>query len=114
MFVTAKTHEEGDIAQAIRDKGQLQEWKLRADIERRLSMTLSYLNSKAGLLALADQDIIIIAEREDNRAGVISEYHYFLQARINQENMPDESEGDEISGYVINARYERAFTIAGT
>lgn len=114
LFANAKSHEEGDIAQAIRDKGQLQEWKLRADIERRLSMTLSYLNSKAGLLALADQDIIIIAEREDDRAGVISEYHYFLQARINQENLPDESEGDEISGYTINARFERAYTIAGS
>jgi len=114
LYATAKSHEEGDIAQAIRDKGQLQEWKLRADIERRLSLTLSYLNSKAGLLALADQDIIIIAEREDDRAGVITEYHYFLQARINQENMPDESEGDEISGYVINARFERSYTIAGS
>ncbi len=114
LYATAKSHEEGDIAQAIRDKGQLQEWKLRADIERRLSLSLSYLNSKAGLLALADQDIIIIAEREDDRAGVISEYHYFLQARINQENMPDESEGDEISGYVINARFERSYTIAGS
>ena len=113
LFVNAKTAEEGDIATRVDDKGQLQHRKTRADVERRLSMTVSYVNSKAGLLALADQDIIIIAEREDDRAQVISEYHYFLQARINQENLPDESEGDEISNIVINARYERSFTIAG-
>ena len=71
------------------------------------------MNNKAGLLALADQDIIIIFEREDDRAHVVSEYHYFLQARINQSNMPDESEGDEISAYTVNARFERAYTIPG-
>jgi len=114
LYVKAKSHEEGDIPTRVEDKGQLQHRKPRADVERRLSMTLSYINSKAGLEALADQDIIIIAEREDDRAHVISEYHYFLQARINQNNLPDESEGDEISGYVINARFERSYTIAGS
>ncbi len=113
LFVNAKTAEEGDIATRVDDKGQLQHRKTRADVERRLSMTVSYVNSKAGLLALTDQDIIIIAEREDDRAQVVSELHIFLQARINQENLPDESEGDEISGKVITARYERAYTISG-
>ena len=113
LYAKGKTHEEGEMTTPIRDKGQLQENKVRADIERSISLTLSYLNSKAGLLALTDQDIIIIAEREDDRAGVITEYHYYLQARINADNIPDESEGDEISGYVITARFERAYTLAG-
>ena len=114
LFAKSKSGEEGEMTTPIRDKGQLQENKLRADVERRLSMTLSYLNSKAGLQALADQDIILIGERQDDRVEVTTEYHYFLQARINQENIPDESEGDEISGYTINARFERAYTIAGS
>jgi len=114
LYVKAKTQEEGDIAIRADDKGQLQHRKPRADVERRLSMTLSYINSKAGLEALADQDIIIIVERQDDRALVTSEYHYFLEALINQENLPDESEGDEISGYVINTRFERHYTIAGS
>ncbi len=113
LYVKSLTHEEGMFTTDVRDKGQLQERKSRGDIERSLSMTLSYINNKAGLLALADQDIIIIAEREDDRAGVVSEYHYFLQARINEENLPDESEGDEISGYTINARFERSYSLAG-
>ena len=113
MYVKSKTSEEGEITTDVRDKGWLQHRKLRADVERKLSMTLSYMNNKAGLLALADQDIIIIFEREDDRAQVVTEYHYFLEARINQSNMPDESEGDEISAYTVNARFERAYTIPG-
>jgi hypothetical protein len=114
LYVKGKTTEEGDMATRVDDKGQVQEWKLRADIERTLSMTISYINNKAGLAALVDRDIIIISEREDDRNNVVSEYRYFLQARINKENMPDESEGDDISGYSVNARYERSYTISGS
>lgn len=114
LYCTAKTHEEGDITTPIRDKGQLQHRKHRADIERRLTLTTLFMNSKAGLQALADQDIILIAERIDDRGGVaVSEYHYFLQARINEENLPDEAGGDEFSSKAIPIRFERSYNLAG-
>ena len=53
LYVTAKTHEEGERTIPVRDKAQLQHRKLRADIERKLSMTINYMNSKAGLLGLS-------------------------------------------------------------
>lgn len=113
LYCTAKTHEEGPIAVDVRDKGQIQHRKKRADVERRLTLTTLYMNSKAGLQALADQDIILIGERIDDRASTITEYHYFLQARINENNIPDEASGDEFSSKAIPARFERSYTLAG-
>lgn len=113
LYCTAKSHEEGEQSLDVRDKGQIQHRKNRADIERRLSLTVSYVNSKTGLLNLADQDIVLIAERDDDRVGSVSEYHVFLQARINMSHLPDEAEGDDFSNFTINARFERAYCLAG-
>jgi len=112
-FVTGKTGEEGESTFEARDKGVLQHRKRRHDIERRLTINVSYLHDKEILSALLDQDSILILERDDDRQGTVTEQHFFLQARSNGKAMPNESEGGDISGLSIDFRFERAYTLPG-
>lgn len=105
-YVTAKNEDPDPITRDIRYKGVLQHRKRMALQGGTLNLTALYENAKKGLSAFVDQDIIIIAEIEDDRSGTVTERRIYYGCRINSIPAPSEATGDTDSDCSIAARYE--------
>ena len=97
----------------IRGRGYSTHRKNGVDMERTGSVNTRYLNERAGLSQLVDQDASLIFEREDNREGTATELTYYLQARQAAKAGPNESEGSDSSDTSFQMRFERAYSLAG-
>jgi len=105
-FVTAKSFEPDDLRRDIRDRGVLQHKKIMAMQGGVLTLTAKYENAKAGLSQYVDQHIIIVAERDDDRQGTVTEKEIFYGAYINAIPPPNETEGDTDTDVSIAVRVE--------
>jgi len=105
-YVTAISQEPNELRRDIRDKDQLQHRKKMSLEGGVLTLTAKYENAKRGLSKYVDQDIIVIGERIDDRAGMVTEKCIFYGSRINAISAPSEAEGDSDSDVSIPIAYE--------
>jgi len=105
-FVTAVSQESPDVRRDIRDKGQLQHRKKMAIEMGTITLTAKYQNAKAGLAQFVDQDFILVGERIDDRAGIVTEKFFFFGAHINALQAPNESSDDTDTDIAIPVTYE--------
>lgn len=105
-FVQSKSNEPAELNRDIRDKGSLAHRKKNALEMGVLSLTSFYENNQAGVSKYAGQEIIVVLEREDNRAAVVTEKEIYYGARINVTPPINESTGDTDSDITVSVNYE--------
>lgn len=113
-FVTAKSFEPDDLRRDIRDRGALQHKKIMAMQGGVLTLTAKYENAVAGLSKFVDQHIIVVAERDDDRQGTVTETEVFYGAYINAIPPPNETEGDTDTDVSIAVRVEMVAVVGET
>lgn len=113
-YVTAKSSEPLPGKRDIRDRGALTDRKKMAQQGGVLNLTARHENANAGLSKFVDQDILVILEREDNRAGVVNETEIYYGSYIHALPGPNESEGDTDTDVTVAIPYETIAVLPGT
>ena len=113
-YVTAVSQEPNDIRRGIRDRGQLQHRKKMSIEHGVITLTAKYQNAKAGLAAFVDQEFILVGERVDDRAGIVTEKIIFFGCHIDALQAPNESIGDTDTDIAIPVMYELMAVVGQT
>lgn len=97
----------------VRDRGELKHRKYKVDLEKTLSIAEWFQSYVEGLADFIEIPLALKLDRQDDRAGYVSEEIFYYETYINSIT-PGESGGDTNTELPVDMRYERMFTLAGS